>query len=115
MSGQRRVVLSHPDRRSFVKSSVSAAVSTFAVHKSAHAADKKVVGLMGCGGRGTQLIRAYAKRPEIEVKYICDVDQSRFPRTAAAVENVTGEIPKRVTYQSPFRSSICCGLRFSFH
>jgi len=43
--------------------------------------DKVVLALIGAGGRGTQNILSFKKTcPEVEVKYICEVDQERGGR-----------------------------------
>jgi len=43
--------------------------------------DKVVLGLIGCGGRGTRLILDFRKNcMGVEVKYICDVDATRGGR-----------------------------------
>lgn len=44
--------------------------------------DKLVVGLIGCGGRGTHDAGLFKNSPGVAVAYVCDVDESR--RTAAA-------------------------------
>ena len=43
------------------------------------------VGVMGTGGRGTELAVEYASRPGVTVRYVCDVDATRADRAAAAV------------------------------
>jgi len=44
--------------------------------------EKIVVGLIGCGGRGTHDANLFRKTPNVEVAYVCDVDDGR--RQAAA-------------------------------
>ena len=44
-----------------------------------------VVGVMGTGGRGTELAVEYATRPGVTVRYVCDVDADRAARAGAAV------------------------------
>jgi len=55
--------------------------------------DKIVVGLMGAGGRGTQLMEWFAARPDIEAAYIADPDQARSEDCAKKVEKITGKRP----------------------
>jgi predicted dehydrogenase len=55
--------------------------------------DKIVVGLMGAGGRGTQLLEWFAARPDVEVAYIADPDQSRYEACAKKIEKITGKRP----------------------
>jgi predicted dehydrogenase len=43
--------------------------------------DKIVLALIGAGGRGSQNILSFKKTcPEVEVKYICEVDEERGGR-----------------------------------
>jgi len=43
------------------------------------------VGFIGCGGRGTTLLRSYfLRRPDIEVRGVCDVYEPRLKAAAAA-------------------------------
>ena len=44
--------------------------------------DKLVVGLIGCGGRGSNVAGMFRKTPNVEVAYVSDVDDNR--RAAAA-------------------------------
>jgi predicted dehydrogenase len=75
------------DRREFLKRSSAGIVAAAAlsgtpasVAKSAN--DKLVVALVGCGGRGTHDAGIFQQTPNVEVAYVCDVDESR--RLAAA-------------------------------
>ena len=45
--------------------------------------DKVVLALIGAGGRGTQNILSFKKTcPEVEVKYVCEVDEERGGRVS---------------------------------
>src|SRR6187200_798022 len=75
------------DRREFLKRSSAGVVAAAALGgASASAArsanDKLVVALIGCGGRGTHDAGVFQKTPNVELAYVCDVDESR--RLAAA-------------------------------
>jgi len=60
--------------------------------------DKIVLALVGAGGRGTQLIQSIqACYPNIEVKYICDVDPTRGGRVVDDMTKKQGYAPKRVS------------------
>ncbi len=50
-----------------------------------------VVGVMGTGGRGTELARGYQRQENVEVAYVCDVDERRARDAATAVQRVRGE------------------------
>ncbi len=74
------------DRRSFLSNTgkgitgVAAGMSTLTLAnwKRAHGANEKIVmGLVGCGGRGTSLVRGFARRPNVEIAYLCDPDGRR--------------------------------------
>lgn len=72
-------MLEHSNRRTFLKESVAGAI---ALHQAtAHAAkdanDKLVVGLIGCGGRGVHDAGLFQRVPNVEVAYVCDVDEGR--------------------------------------
>lgn len=63
----------------------------------AEAGSQLRVGVMGTGGRGTQLAQTFAKQANTTVSYVCDVDQDRVAKAAAAVEKATaGTAPKTV-------------------
>jgi predicted dehydrogenase len=58
--------------------------------------DKVVVGVMGVGGRGTQLTSFFAARPDVEIAYVCDVNAKRLPGAVKVVEEQQGKTPKTV-------------------
>ena len=43
--------------------------------------DKVVLGIMGTNSRGLFLARTFAKLPNVEVGYICDVDETVLAKT----------------------------------
>lgn len=77
-------------RRTFL----GAAATTLAVNSLGRAAanEKLVVGVMGCGGRGTGLAQTYANQPNVTVAYVCDPDEKRAG--AAADKLVKANKPK---------------------
>ena len=86
------------NRRSFMKGSVGVA-ATFGVLAPARSSgpnERIVVGVMGLGGRGTYLAKMFARRQDVEVTYLCDVDTRRFARAREAVEEVQSGKPKLV-------------------
>jgi len=60
------------------------------------AADKIIVAVMGCGGRGTGLASAFQGQPGVEVAYVCDADMARAERAAASVQKARGRNPRAV-------------------
>ena len=59
--------------------------------------DKLVLALIGAGGRGTGVILSVKKNtPNLEVKYVCDVDESRGGRAIEELSKMQGYKPKKV-------------------
>ncbi|MFC1558081.1 Gfo/Idh/MocA family protein [candidate division KSB1 bacterium] len=89
-------------RRDFIKNSVVSAAALTALSRKniAGANDKVVLGVMGVGGRGTQLIRHLVKRSDVRIKYICDANTSRYSRAAEIVVEDHGYKP---TFVQDFR------------
>ncbi len=56
--------------------------------------DKVIIGVMGIGGRGSQLTEFFAKHPGVEIAWLCDVDQRRFARAAKIVEGSGRRAPR---------------------
>src|SRR5688500_3883853 len=87
-------------RREFVTKTAGAAVAFATLRQATRAQvapnSKVVVGVMGLGGRGYYLAEAFARRPDVEIAYICDVDSRKFGRTRDAVEQAQGKAPKQV-------------------
>lgn len=88
-------------RRKFLKRSSLAAAGIVAAKLSgfAHAAapnDRIVLGVIGCGGRGSYLAKAFAAEKDAEVAYVCDPDRGRAERTAEEVGKIAGRKPKVV-------------------
>lgn len=75
------------NRRRFVRTSsaglaAAAALSRFPSSAAGSAADRLVVALIGCGGRGVSDADRFRNLPNVEVGFVCDVDDAR--RDAAA-------------------------------
>ena len=60
------------------------------------AAEKVVIGLIGPGGQGTSLLRAFGRQDDIELAYVCDVDGHRLSDAVNAAKDATGKEPKAV-------------------
>lgn len=79
--------MSHPtdgsSRRSFLASAAAATAATSALHSASasparsSAADKVIVGVMGVN-RGSALAQVYSTLPDVEVRYVCDIDSKRL-------------------------------------
>jgi predicted dehydrogenase len=67
-------------RREFIEATAAgAAASTLVTSttKAASANDKLVVGLIGCGNRGIHDAGLFKSMPNVELAYVCDVDEGR--------------------------------------
>jgi len=89
MCYNRGMILGRPmgaplTRRQFVATAASAAALAPAVHLSAGApASSRVrIGLIGCGGRGRQLLCVMKEFPDVEFPMVSDVIESRLNATA---------------------------------
>lgn len=80
-------------RRQFVRTSVGAAtgLAMWSTSRAAGTPDKIRVGVMGLGGRGAALAGMFAARSDIEIAYLCDPDQRRFPYARKVVETAQGQ------------------------
>ncbi len=86
------------DRRTFLI--LSGGLVAGSVARAARSANETIqVGIMGTGGRGTQLARAFHGQPGCVVTYVCDPDRSRMESAARAVERIDegNHRPKTVT------------------
>jgi predicted dehydrogenase len=88
-------------RRSFLKNTslgvAGAAAMTMAHSTRAAAKDEKIIiGSIGCGGRGTFLAQSFAGHKDVEVAYVCDVDDSHAASAAKGVAGRQGKEPKIV-------------------
>jgi len=75
------------NRRTFLATS-SAAIAATALAKPARASganDELVIGLIGCGGRGTHDAGLFRSMPNVRLAYVSDVDQSRLAAAAKAL------------------------------
>ena len=97
-------------RRDFIKNSSLAAAGislsgwamppAFAKNS---ANEKIVVAVMGVNGRGNGMAALFARQPNCEVAYICDVDERAMEKT---VENVGKVQPKKPKAQKDFRKAL---------
>jgi predicted dehydrogenase len=73
--------------------SLTSAASAAAVQG---ANNRLIVGVMGTGGRGTGLATAFQHQANVDVAFVCDVDQARAGAAAAAVSKASGRAAPRV-------------------
>ena len=86
------------NRRHFLGASAAALTATLTSvgADTPPASDKLVVGVMGTGGRGTYLAKAFAQLPGVVVSHVCDVDLKRANAAAGEVEKTGAKAPKPV-------------------
>jgi predicted dehydrogenase len=86
-----------PERREFLQAAAAGAAA-LALSPPTSAADSRKValGVIGPGGMGMNHVRALVKRPDVEIAYVCDVDQKRLTEAAKQVESTTKKAPKTV-------------------
>jgi predicted dehydrogenase len=85
-------------RRTFLKQAgLGAAAWAVSTGAAGAAADRKVItAVIGTGGMGSSHVRHLSARKDVEVAYVCDVDQSRLAAAAKLVESGLGKTPKAV-------------------
>lgn len=80
--------MSDTDRRTFLKQAAAGVAGAAALNappslSAAGANDRIVVGLIGCGGRGTHVAKIFRSMKNVELAYVCDPDQGRRGKAAA--------------------------------
>jgi len=85
-------------RRDFVRATAAAAaLSTVAsTAQSAEANDRIGVCVMGVRGRGGALLAEFASMPDVEIRYVCDLDPGVLAARAKQVEERTGRLPRAI-------------------
>jgi len=86
------------DRREFLKrTGQGAAALALAGAAQARAANEKfVVGLIGPGGMGTNHLQLLAANKQLQLAYICEVDEQRLATAVSTAEKLSGTAPKAV-------------------
>lgn len=79
-------------RRDFIRSAVAAGVVTILPRSQVRGANDRLrVGLIGCGGRGTDAhVPGFAKQAGVSIVAVCDADQQRVASVAKAIESKYG-------------------------
>jgi len=87
-------------RRQFIHRSgtlFAGAAAAVAATRRVHAADagnKIVLGIIGPGGMGTNLLKSFAAQKDVDVAWVCDPDVERANKAAQNVEQIAGRRPK---------------------
>jgi predicted dehydrogenase len=73
---RRAFTMNHKSRREFVSASVAAVTASTA--RATDESAKVITGVIGVGGMGSNHLNALLDRNDVEVVYVCDVDQKRL-------------------------------------
>src|SRR5262249_32920743 len=89
------------DRRRFLQAAATTSLALGLASQTSKAEgpagnEKLVVGVMGMGGRGTELAKTFGQQPGVEIAYVCDVDKRRADKAADGVGQAKGKMPKAV-------------------
>ena len=87
-------------RRAFVQESMMGAAALAArptlARSASEPSNKVVLALLGAGGRGRRFVAQMAARPDIDIKYVCDVDKAHGEQGVREIEKIQGFAPKYV-------------------
>lgn len=92
--------MSASNRRTFIQQTATAVAATSAfgfpsVGQSASANERVVMGVIGPGGMGSNLLSSFVEQKDVEIAYVCDVDSNRMAQAAKSVEKKTNKAPKQ--------------------
>jgi predicted dehydrogenase len=92
------------ERRNFIKTGTMAAAGVglstvnFPLFGRNFSPNEKVlIGVMGTNGRGLEHIKSYTKIPNVEIAWICDVEEVARNKGMDLVEKLTGKKPTGIT------------------
>jgi predicted dehydrogenase len=86
-------------RREFLKQAAAGAASAAAAAfpnrvRATGANEKMVLGMIGPGGHGLNLLRSFVAQPDVAMAWVCDPDANRRAAAVQAVVSATGRTPK---------------------
>ena len=86
------------NRRTFLGQTATATLAAPSILRSAESPNEKMrVAIMGCNGRGMAHIKNYLQVPNVEIYYVCDVDERAIGKGVKAVEGAQGNAPQGIT------------------
>jgi len=89
------MIMKSINRREFIGTVGAASAFTIISPKNTRATSEKIkVGVMGLGGRGRFLTERFARRPDVDIVYLCDVDQRLFSYSREIVAEYQDKQPK---------------------
>jgi hypothetical protein len=91
----------HSNRRQFLKHSgtLVASTATFGLSgplRGVGANERVILGVIGPGGMGTNLLKSFAAQKDVVISSVCDPDATRMSAAAKSVESIAGNRPKEV-------------------
>lgn len=85
-------------RREFLKSSAAVTAAALTTFSTVQAEDAKNailrIGLIGCGGMGSNHLNLLSKRKDVQVTWVCDVDANRLAAAEKIVSGGSGKSPQ---------------------
>jgi predicted dehydrogenase len=92
--------MSQPDRREFLKRTAQGAAIAgtlaFAPTARAAAGERLVVAVVGPGGMGGNHLNLLAQNKDVDLAWVCDVDEVRLAKAAEIAEKLSGKKPQAV-------------------
>ena len=87
------------DRRTFLNGVVigTASVSSLRGQQVRSPNDRVTVCVMGVRGRGGSLLNTFASLPDVDVKYVCDLDESVLAARVEQTAAKTGRQPQAIS------------------
>ena len=86
------------DRRTFVQSSAAAAaLASLATAQNRSPNDRVTVCVMGVRGRGGNLLNTFAGLSDVDVKYVCDIDEEVLASRVQQTADKTGRKPEAIS------------------
>src|SRR5437868_3730812 len=87
------------DRRRFLQTSLASAASLSALTAAGAAnkpGDKVVLAVMGVRGRGRGILSGFSNFPDVEIAYVCEVDDNVVPAALKGLSSKHRRTPKVV-------------------
>ena len=88
--------MSNIDRRQWIAGTGAAAALVASRARAVAPSEQVVIGVIGCGGRGTHLARVFAGQDDARVAYACDPDTPRAEARGNLILERQGKAPRVV-------------------
>src|SRR5687768_10612450 len=84
-------------RRRFIQQTATfMATAPFVARSAQSPSDRIVLGFVGPGGQGTNLLQSFGGMKDVAIAAVCDVDRKRGEAAARMADKLTGQAPKTV-------------------